>query len=67
MNNFYAIYRKEMGHYFVSPIAYVFIGVFLFLSAYFFDFFLSAVMQQSMQMEMQSMQFGMPPQFDVPS
>ncbi|MGA7915223.1 MAG: ABC transporter permease [Candidatus Acidiferrales bacterium] len=67
MRNFYAIYRKEMGHYFVSPIAYVFIGIFLFLSAFFFNFFLSAVMQQSMQMEMQSMQFGMPPQFDVPS
>ncbi len=67
MHNFYAIYRKEMGHYFVSPIAYVFIGIFLFLSAFFFNFFLSAVMQQSMQMEMQSMQFGMPPQFDVPS
>jgi ABC-2 type transport system permease protein len=67
MHNFYAIYRKEMGHYFVSPIAYVFIGIFLLLSAFFFNFFLQAVMQQSMQMEMQSMQFGMPPQFDVPS
>jgi ABC-2 type transport system permease protein len=67
MRNFYAIYRKEMGHYFVSPIAYVFIGIFLFLSAFFFNFFLSAVMQQSMQMEMQGMQFGMPQQFDVPS
>ena len=66
MRNLYAIYRKEMRHYFVSPIAYVCIGFFLLVSAYFFNFFLSAVIQQSFQMEMQSMQFGMPPQFDVP-
>jgi ABC-2 type transport system permease protein len=67
MHNFYAIYRKEMGHYFVSPVAYVFIGVFLFLSALFFDFFLRSGMEQALQMEMQSMQFGMPPQIDIPS
>jgi ABC-2 type transport system permease protein len=66
MRNLYAIYRKEIRHYFVSPVAYVCIGVFLFISAYFFDYFLRAVIQQSFQMEMQSMQFGMPPQFDVP-
>jgi ABC-2 type transport system permease protein len=67
MHNFYAIYRKEMGHYFVSPVAYVFIGVFLFLSAFFFDVFLRSGMEQALQMEMQSMQFGMPPQIDIPS
>ena len=66
MHNLYAIYRKEMRHYFVSPVAYVCIGVFLLISAFFFNFFLSAVIQQSFQMEMQSMQFGTPPQFDVP-
>ncbi len=67
MRNFYAIYRKEMGHYFVSPIAYVFIGIFLLLSAYFFNVFLQVVSQQAMQMELQGMQFGMPQQVDVPS
>lgn len=67
MRNFYAMYRKEMGHYFVSPVAYVFIGIFLFLSAYFFNFFLTVVSQQAMQMELQGMQFGMPQQVDVPS
>ena len=66
MRNLYAIYRKEMRHYFVSPVAYVCIGLFLLISAFFFNFFLSAVMQQSFQMELQSMQYGMPPQLDVP-
>lgn len=66
MQSFYAIYRKEMGHYFVSPIAYIFIGIFLFLSAYFFNYFLGAVIEQALRMEMQGMQFGMPPEVDVP-
>jgi ABC-2 type transport system permease protein len=67
MQGFYAIYRKEMGHYFVSPIAYVFIGLFLILSAFFFNFFLQAVIQQSMSSDMQSMRFGMPQDIDVPT
>jgi ABC-2 type transport system permease protein len=66
MQSFYAIYRKEMGHYFVSPIAYIFIGLFLFLSAYFFNYFLGVGIEQAFKMEMQSMQFGMPPEIDVP-
>jgi len=66
MRSFYAIYRKEMGHYFVSPIAYIVIGVFLFLSAWFFNYFLTVIIQQSFNMEMQSMRFGMPPEIDVP-
>ena len=32
MKGLYAIYRKEMGHYFVSPVAYIIVGVFLILS-----------------------------------
>ncbi|HUJ31172.1 MAG TPA: ABC transporter permease [Candidatus Acidoferrum sp.] len=67
MRNLYAIYRKELGHYFVSPIAYVVIGAFLALTGFFFNFFLNAVIQQSMNMEMQSMRFGMPPDMDVPA
>jgi ABC-2 type transport system permease protein len=66
MQSFYAVYRKEMGHYFVSPIAYIFIGLFLFLSAYFFNYFLTVMIQQSFSMEMQGMRFGMPPEIDVP-
>ena len=32
MRNLYAIYRKEMAHYFVSPVAYILIGVFLIVA-----------------------------------
>ena len=66
MQSFYAVYRKEMGHYFVSPIAYIFIGMFLFLAAWFFNYFLATMIQQSFSMEMQGMRFGMPPEIDVP-
>lgn len=65
MAGLYAIYRKEMGHYFVSPVAYVVVGIFLFLSAYFFNFYLTAVMQQAMQMQMQAMETGMHPNIDI--
>jgi ABC-2 type transport system permease protein len=67
MQSFYAIYRKEMGHYFVSPVAYIFIGVFLFLSAWFFDNYLGLAIEQALRMEMQGMQFGMPPDIDLPA
>jgi ABC-2 type transport system permease protein len=67
MKNVWAIYRKEMGHYFVSPIAYVFIGLFLILSAFFFNFFLTAVIQQSLSAEMEGMRYGMTQNIDVPS
>jgi len=65
MKSLYAIYRKEMGHYFVSPVAYVVVGVFLALSAFFFNYFLAAVMQQALQMQMQEMEMGMHPNIDV--
>jgi ABC-2 type transport system permease protein len=67
MHGLYAIYRKEMGHYFVSPIAYIFIGLFLILSAFFFNVILAEAIKESFQMEMQSMQFGQAPGFDVPA
>ena len=67
MGSLYAIYRKEMEHYFVSPIAYIFIGLFLILTAFFFNVILSEVIKQSFQMEMQGMRFGAPSDFDVPA
>lgn len=66
MRSLYAVYRKEMGHYFVSPIAYVLVGVFLLLSAFFFEVILQRMIQGAMQQEMQAMRFGAPPEIDVP-
>jgi ABC-2 type transport system permease protein len=66
MRSLYAVYRKEMGHYFVSPIAYVVIGVFLVVAGFFFNIYLAAVIRESFEQSLQSMQFGGPSQFDVP-
>jgi ABC-2 type transport system permease protein len=67
MRSLYAVYRKEMGHYFVSPIAYIVIGVFLLVSSFFFNVYLSTVIRESFEQMMQSMQMGGgAPQFDVP-
>lgn len=67
MGSIYAIYRKEMGNYFVSPIAYAVVGLFLILCGFFFNLYLSDAVRASMEAAMQGAQFGMPPQFDVPS
>lgn len=62
MHSLYAIYRKEMGNYFVSPVAYVFIGLFLFLSGLFFNVILTDVTNGAMMAEMRGMSSGI----DVP-
>ena len=68
MRGLYAIYRKEMNHYFVSPIAYIVVPIFLVLSAAFFNYILSGVMQEAMEQMFQGMQMGGgAPNFDVPS
>ncbi|NCF75064.1 MAG: ABC transporter permease subunit [Xanthomonadaceae bacterium] len=43
MNNIYTIFRKEMANYFNSPIAYIFVAVFLISSTWLFfqNFFLN--------------------------
>jgi ABC-2 type transport system permease protein len=53
MQGLYAIYRKEIGHYFVSPIAYAVVGVYAFICAGVFNFSLGQAVQQAAQMEMQ--------------
>jgi len=58
MRSIYAIYRKEMGHYFVSPVAYVVVSLFIFLSALLFAISLREVVAQS---------FEMPSDFDAAS
>jgi ABC-2 type transport system permease protein len=54
MQNVLAIWQREMKAYFVSPVAYVVLTVFLFLCGFFFYGILTAVVQNTM---MQS-QFG---------
>lgn len=54
MRGLYAIYRKEIGHFFVSPIAYAVVGLFLFISGFFFNLYIQSALQESMQ-EMQGM------------
>jgi ABC-2 type transport system permease protein len=66
MRGLLAIYRKEMSHYFVSPIAYAVGAVFLVVSGFFFNLILGDVMQGAMEAEMQSLRFGRSADFDVP-
>jgi len=47
MRGLYAVFRKELGHYFVSPVAYVIVGLFLFLSGYFFILYVGVANEQS--------------------
>lgn len=68
MKNILAVLQKELRSYFVSPIAYVVLTVFLVISGYFFYNIVSIFVERSMMMMMQSQQFGgTPPAMDVPS
>ena len=55
MRNVLAIAQKELQQYFVSPIAYVVVGLFAVLFGYFYVASLSILLQVSMQAGM----FGM--------
>src|SRR4029077_4551738 len=66
MQNLYAIYRKELAHYFASPVAYILIGVFLIVAGFFFNIILASAIQSAFSAEMQSMRFGGRADFDVP-
>lgn len=68
MRGLYAIYRKEMSHYFVSPVAYIVVCVFLVLAGVFFNYITDQVIRYSFEAGMESMQMGgAPPAIDVPS
>ncbi|MGH9769747.1 MAG: ABC transporter permease [Blastocatellia bacterium] len=66
MKGILAIYRRELGSYFVSPTAYVVIGFYLTLSGFFFSSILAGVIEYSFRMQMQGGQFGAPPPIDAP-
>src|SRR6202045_4896645 len=67
MKGMYAVYRKEMSHYFVSPVAYIIVAVFLILTAYFFNRLLILIIQEAFQASFEEGQFGGGAAFDVPS
>ncbi|HVB34074.1 MAG TPA: ABC transporter permease [Patescibacteria group bacterium] len=67
MRGLWAIYRREMSHYFVSPIAYVVGGVFLGVGGFFFNGILSFMMREAMQMGFEAAQFGGGHNLDVTS
>ena len=68
MSNILAIFDREIRAYFVSPIAYVVLTIFLLLAGLFFTNIFTAVVEQSLQQGMRSQQYGMPPQpIDVPA
>ena len=66
MKGMYAVYRKEMGHYFVSPVAYIIVAVFLILTAYFFNRLMVLIIQQAFEAGIED-QFGGGGAIDVPS
>src|SRR5215469_1298060 len=55
MKRMLAIFRRELGNYFVSPVAYIVVGVFLLVMGYLFYSILSFLMQQQMMSQMQRM------------
>jgi ABC-2 type transport system permease protein len=68
MRNIIAIYRRELGSYFTSPIAYIVIGVFLSITGLLFYFgIFTQIISQVMQYRMQAMQQGQAGDVDVPS
>src|SRR5207245_11300838 len=65
MRNILAIIEREMRAYFSSPIAYVVLTIFVFLSGIFFRTILSQVMQMGLISQMQAQQLG-PRPMDMP-
>jgi ABC-2 type transport system permease protein len=63
MKGMLAIYRRELGNYFVSPVAYIVVGLFLLITGYLFYSILSFLMQQQIASQMQRMG---PQAMDVP-
>jgi ABC-2 type transport system permease protein len=65
MRNITAIIGRELRAYFNSPIAYVILTMFVFLSGLFFRLYLAAVMQAALIQQMQAQQLG-PRPMDMP-
>src|SRR5918911_1424138 len=65
MRNIAAIVERELRAYFNSPIAYVVLTIFVFLSGFFFRLILAQVMQMGLMSQMQAQQLG-PRPMDMP-
>jgi ABC-2 type transport system permease protein len=65
MRNILAIVERELRAYFNSPIAYVVLTIFIFISGLFFRSILAQVMQMGLMSQMQAAQLG-PRPMDMP-
>jgi ABC-2 type transport system permease protein len=65
MRNILAIVERELRAYFISPIAYVVLTIFVFLSGLFFRSILAQVLQMGLMSQIQAQQLG-PRPMDMP-
>ena len=65
MRNILAIIERELGAYFISPVAYVVLTIFVFLSGLFFRSILAQVLQMGLMSQLQAQQLG-PRAMDMP-
>src|SRR5438128_187131 len=67
MRNIFAIVERELRTYFISPIAYVVLTMFVFLSGIFFRAILSQVLQFAMTNSLQAQRTGGETPIDMPA
>src|SRR6266568_1099958 len=65
MRNILAIIERELRAYFISPVAYVVLTIFVFLSGLFFRSILAQVLQMGLICQLQAQQLG-PRAMDMP-